>query len=95
VAKSTGPILAAGGITWVNQTLLGTPPNKQNAVENSIRLGLATGVLTAILAGAEKAVPTFAPALAWTALATVLLVRVPDKSGKLQPTPLERILSLF
>jgi hypothetical protein len=95
MAKSTGPILAAGGITWANQTILGAAPSKQSAVENTIRLGVATGVLAAIMFGIEKAAPTFAPALAYTALATILLVRVPNKQGKLEPTPLEKVLSLF
>lgn len=89
MAKTTGPILAAGGITWMNQTLLGEAPKKQSAVENSIRLGVATGALAAIMFGVEKIAPTFAPALAYAALATVLLVRI---NGK--PTPLERVLDV-
>lgn len=89
MAKSTGPILAAGAITWVNQTLIDEAPNKQSAVQNTIRLGVATGLLAALMSGVEKIAPTFAPALAYTALATVLLVRMGNK-----PTPLERVLDV-
>jgi hypothetical protein len=78
MARSTGPILAAGAITMANQSLLnGQPVN--------IRVALATGAAAGMLGLLEQPLPDFAVAVAWLALATVLLVRVDPKN----PSPVE------
>jgi negative regulator of sigma E activity len=95
VGKSTGPILTAGALTWANQTIFTDAEDTSKAVEKAVQIGVATGVLAAVMGGVEKISPALASGLAYTALVTVLLVRVPDKQGKSQPTPLERLLSFF
>jgi hypothetical protein len=88
MTKSTGPILAAGALTWANQTLLAEQP-QTFVLDTTVRIGVATGLLAGILYGIEKVSPNVASALAYTALLTTLLVRI---NGK--PTPLERALSV-
>jgi hypothetical protein len=95
VGKSTGPILTAGALTWANLTIFTDMEDTSKAVEEAVRIGVATGVLAALMGGVEKISPALASGLAYTALVTVLLVRVPNKQGKPQPTPLERLLSFF
>ena len=92
MARSTGPILVAGATTWANQTLLGKAP--ESVLDNTVRIGVATGLLAGALFGIEKISPELATGLAWLALVTVLLVRVPGKTGHLEPTPLEKALNL-
>lgn len=78
MARSTGPILAAGAITMANQSLLGNqPPN--------FRVALATGAAAGMLSLLEQVLPDFAVALSWLALSTVLLVRVDPRN----PSPVE------
>lgn len=88
MSKSTGPILAAGGITWANQTILADQP-QTNALGISTRIAVATALLAGVMYGIEKVSPNVAVALAYTALVTTLLVRIQGK-----PTPLERALDL-
>ncbi len=87
MSGTTGPILAAGAITWSNQVLLSdeTP----DVFVTTTRLGVATGILAALFYGLERFVGDFAIGLAWTALVTTLVVRFNNK-----PTPLERVLDL-
>lgn len=88
MAKSTGPIFAAGGITWANNVLLGDQPD--DIFTASMRIMLATGLASALLYGVEVIASDLAVALAWAALTTVLFVRVGNN-----PTPLERALTLI
>lgn len=88
MAKSTGPLLVAGGLTWANQTIMSKTP--ADTFETTARVGVATGVLAGMFYGVEKASPELATGLAWTLLVTSLFVRFNNK-----PTPLERILSFF
>jgi hypothetical protein len=81
VAASTGPVLAAGAITFVNEGLL-QPLAGGKAVWNW-RVLPATAGLALALAGLEKLAPKFAVGLAWLTLATVFIVPVGNA-----PTPL-------
>jgi hypothetical protein len=90
MTKSTGPILAAGALTWANQTILSDDSPAENTLDVTVRLGIATAMLAGILYGIEKVSPNVATALAYTALVTTLLVRI---NGK--PTPLERALDVI
>ena len=90
MAKSTGPILAAGGLTWANQTILADEISPDDDIPRiTVRIAVATSLLAGLLFGIEKVSPNVAVALAYTALATTLLVRIQGK-----PTPLERALDV-
>lgn len=80
MARSTGPILAAGAITIGNQSLLnGQPVN--------YRVALATGIAAGMLGLLEQPLPGLAVALAWLALTTVVLVRTDPHN----PSPVESL----
>lgn len=81
MARSTGPILAAGAITLGNRVVLHQQPVDW-------RVPVATGMLAAALAFGERAAPTVVVAVAWTILATVVLTRVDPKT----PSPAESVL---
>lgn len=89
MSASTGPMLAAGGITWANQVLL-DKDDKVDVFTETMRIALATGVAASMLFFIEQGAPDFATALAWAAVVTVLFVRIQNN-----PTPAERILSLL
>jgi len=91
MSKSTGPILTAGALTWANQTVLTSPVQSasDNVFNNTVRIGVATGLLAGLMFGIEKVAPGIAVALAYTALVTTLLVRINNV-----PTPLERLLDV-
>lgn len=92
MARSTGPILAAGSITWVNSVLLGTDDSQDgDFFTASTRIVLATGLAAGMLYGVEVVAGELAVALAWAAVVTVLFVRVADN----QPTALERAADLI
>lgn len=88
MAETTGPILAAGGLTWANQTILSDAPTEQ-LFEKSVRLGVATALLAGVFFGLEKFSPAIAVPLAWTALVTAAVIRVNGRPG-----PVERMLDL-
>jgi hypothetical protein len=88
MARSTGPMLAAGAVTWANQTLLA--PGAGFDLTKTARVAVATGLGVGILSVVEKGAPEIAVSLAYALLITVLLVRV-DRNT---PTPLERALNL-
>ncbi len=73
MAASTGPVLAAGAITFVNEGLL-APAAGEGAAKWNWRVVPATAGLALALAGLEKLAPGFAVGLAWLTLATALLV---------------------
>lgn len=93
MAKSTGPILVAGGLNWANQTIF--LDSKSSVMENTVRIGVATGLLAMGFFGLEKVSPNLATGLAYTLLVTSMIVRLPDKTGKKQPTPVERLVSII
>ena len=76
--RTTGPILAIGGITLANQSIVHTQPV-------SWRVPVATGLAAGIFALLEKAWGDGAVALAYLALASILFTRI-DKSV---PSPVE------
>ena len=80
MAQTTGPVLAIGGITIANQTLLHNKPFNW-------RIAIATGISAGLFALLEKAWPQGAVAFAWLGLVTILLVRVDPKT----PAPLESL----
>jgi hypothetical protein len=81
MARSTGPILAIGGITVANQVLLNGQPFDWRPV-------LATGLAAGFFALAEKASPELAVGLAYVALVTIIFARVDPRI----PAPAESAL---
>jgi hypothetical protein len=69
MARSTGPILAAGAITVTNRVVFNEQPVDWRVIS-------ATGLTAIAFALLEKATPELAVGLSWIALATVLLTRV-------------------
>ena len=84
MAQTTGPILAIGGITMLNQTILNGKPIDW-------RVPIATGFMAGAFALLEKGNAKFATGVAWTALLTVLLARVNPKV----PSPAETLLKYW
>jgi membrane protein implicated in regulation of membrane protease activity len=72
MSRTTGPVLAIGGVTLANELLL---ENK----DMDWRIPIATGVAAALFALLEKAWADGAVALAYTALVAVLLTRLPGQ----------------
>jgi hypothetical protein len=69
MAATTGPVLALGGITLINESVFHNQPFNW-------KIPIATGVLAGGMALVEKASPELATGLVWIALAVVLLTRV-------------------
>lgn len=82
MAASTGPVLAAGAITFVNEGLL-APAAGQGPAKWNWRVIPATAGLALALAGLEHLAPGFAVGLAWLTLLTSLIVPIGNA-----PTPL-------
>lgn len=80
VSKSTGPILAVGGITVANAVLFNGKPLDWRV---PIATGIAAGGFVLLEKGWEKG----AVGLAWLALITVLLTRVDPAT----PSPIETL----
>jgi hypothetical protein len=80
VSRTTGPILAIGGITLANKVIFHGEPMDW-------RIAIATGISAAGFALAEKAWEKGAVALAWVALVTVLFTRIDAKV----PGPIETL----
>lgn len=81
MAKSTGVILAIGGITIVNRTVFNDKPMDW-------RVPIATGIAALMFTGLEKAWQDGAVLLAWTALVAVTLTRMEPSV----PSPVESAL---
>jgi len=82
VSDSTGPMLAIGGITTFNTWIVA---GKDFPWRPLVATGIAAGCLTLL----EKANHAIAMGLAWTALITVLFVRLrPDV-----PAPVEAFVT--
>jgi hypothetical protein len=82
MSKTTGPILAVGTVTVINQSVF-------HGKEFDWRVPIATGLAAAGFSLAERAWPQGAEILAWTTLLTVLLSRTDPKI----PSPTESALS--
>lgn len=80
MARSTGPILAVGAISFGNQWIF----NKNV----DFRIIAATGIAAAALAGLEHAIPELAVGIAYIALITIVFTRVDGK-----PSPAENLLT--
>jgi hypothetical protein len=85
MARSTGPILAVGGLTIANRSLLSPT---QEPID--FRIVVGTAVAAAGLALLERVSEPLAVGLAWISLVTVLFV----KFGK-QPAPAENLLRIM
>ena len=81
VAKSTGPILAIGAVTVVNQSLVHDRPL-------DIRVPVATAVAAGMFALFERGWERGAVTLSWMALVTVLIARTDPHV----PSPTESFL---
>lgn len=86
MARSTGPILAVGGITLANQSLLA-----KNQQPIDFRVVAATAIAAGGLALLERLSEPLAVGLAWVALVTVLFVRLDAKAG----APAENLLRIM
>lgn len=86
MARTTGPVLALGGITLANQALLA-----KNPVEIDFRVVVGTAIAAGAFALLERLNEPIAVGLAWIALVTVLFVEVDPKAG----APAENLLRLM
>jgi hypothetical protein len=82
VAKSTGPMLAVGAITFGNGWIL-------NHQSPNFRILLGTTVAAGGLALFEHVSEPLAVGIAWIALVTVLVTRINNK-----PSPAENLLKV-
>lgn len=82
MSATTGPILATGAITIINETIF-------NGKKMDWRVPLATGLAAVGFSLAEKVWQEGAEILAWTVLVTVLLTRVDAGT----PSPTENALT--
>lgn len=88
MARSTGIVLAVGGITAANELLFA--PLAGQKVTFQWRIIPATAGLALALAGLEHLAPGFATGLAWLSLAAVLIVPFGNA-----PTPLDNALKVM
>lgn len=84
MAKSTGIILAIGGITLANQSVLHGQPV-------DMRVPVATGIAAAAFALLERGNEKLVVGIAWIALLTVVFARVDPKI----PSPTESLLKYW
>lgn len=84
MAKSTGIILAIGGITLANQSVLHGQPV-------DMRVPVATGIAAAAFALLERGNEKLVVGIAWIALLTVVFARVDPKV----PSPTESLLKYW
>lgn len=82
MSQTTGPILATGAITVVNQTIFHDEPMDW-------RVPVATGLAAIGFSLAERVWPQGSKILAWTVFGTVLLTRTQSNV----PSPVESALS--
>lgn len=81
MARTTGPLVAAGTATLINQTVF----NKQPI---NWRIPIATGIAAVTFSFGERIAPRFVVGVAYIALVTTLIARVVPN----QPTPVENAL---
>jgi len=80
MSRTTGPVLAIGGITLANKSLLNGEPFDW-------KIAISTGVAAGLFSLLERGWEDGAVALAWLALLTILLVRIDPKT----PAPMESL----
>ena len=83
MAKTTGPILAVGGITFVNKLV--------STGHVDIRVPVGTGLAAVMFSLAERVNEGLAVGIAYIALVTVCLTRVDPKV----PSPAETLLKYW
>lgn len=83
MAKSLGPMLAVGGITFTNKLI--------STGQIDIRIPVGTGLAAILLSLAERVNEGIAVGIAYIALATVCLTRVDPKV----PSPAETLLKYW
>lgn len=84
MAKSTGIILAIGGITLANQSVLNDKPV-------DMRIPVATGIAAAAFSLLERGNEKLVVGMAWIALLTVVFARVDPQV----PSPTESLLKYW
>lgn len=84
---STGPVVAAGLITYSNQVI-----GNGRSWDSQLIVPVATAVAGALLALLEKASPPLATGIAWIALVTSLLLA--PKGGRSAVANLTRLTGL-
>lgn len=84
MSKTTGVVLAIGGITVINQTVFNGQPMDW-------RVPVGTGIAAVSFSAVERAWPQGAQILAWTAFLTIMLSRTNPKI----PSPVESALAWF
>lgn len=84
MSKTTGVVLAIGGVTVINQTVFHSQPLDW-------RVPIATGLAAVGFSLAERVWPQGAEILAWTAFLTVMLTRTNPKV----PSPVESAVTYF
>lgn len=84
MAKSTGIILAVGGITLFNRSVL-------QGKELDMRIPIATGITAGGFALLERGNEKLMVGIAWIALVTVIFARVDPKV----PSPTESLLKYW
>ncbi len=91
MSSPTGPVLAAGALTWANQQLFENDQGQRlDLFAGTARIALATGLTAGLLTMVEKALPGMGTALGWALLVTVTFVRIDNRD-----TPVERALRLI
>lgn len=84
MAKSTGVILAVGGVTMFNQVIL-----QNQEIDWRVPVGTAFAAVT--FSFLEKVNQPLTVGVAWVALLTVLLARIDPK----KPAPVETLLKFW
>lgn len=75
MAASTGPVVAAGAITYANNVL-----GNGRSWDSQLIIIVGTGIAAGMLAFAERLSPQLATGIAWIALITSLLIT--PKTGR-------------
>ncbi|WP_301177234.1 hypothetical protein [Actinomadura geliboluensis] len=83
MARTTGPVLAIGGITFVNKLI--------QTGDVDIRVPVGTGIAAVLFSLAERVSERLAVGIAWIALTAVCLTRVDPKV----PSPAETLLKYW
>lgn len=85
MAQSTGIILAAGGITLLNEAVFAPIESGGKITSNfNWRIIPATAFLALALGGLEKATPQFATGLAWLVLVSALMYQSGNAASPIQ-----------
>lgn len=89
MAGTTGPIVAAGALTWANRSLFGD--DSEFDLDFTARVVVGTAVAAAMFYGLEKITDDGAVALAYLVLVGVIFVPVAGSTE----TPATRVANLF